>query len=90
MPDLPSLEPSREYPAVVEHQKVSGLEEVADIVEVAVGQISRSRVHYQQTRVVARLQRSLGNQVFRQVVIEVAGAHLANRGKYGGRDSGRL
>ena len=73
----PSSDPRREDTAVVEDEHVAGAEVARQIVETAVGDAAVQPREHHETRVVPGLDRGLGDQTLRQVVVEVAGLQSA-------------
>ena len=65
----------RYHLGVVEHKVVTGLHIFHDIVEMAVLDEPGIAVHHKHATGGAIRQRAVGNQFFRQVVIEIDGAH---------------
>ena len=76
----PAAQTGRYHAAVVEHQKVAGLQETADLVEVAMLRLARLTTQHHEAGVVAWLRGCLGDLLPRQVVVKVAGAHGVSSG----------
>ena len=72
--------PAPEDAAVVEYEHITGAEIVRQIVETAVGDAAVQPGEHHETRVVPGLDRGLGDQTLRQVVVEVAGLQSAEGG----------
>ena len=68
---LCSVQTGREYAAVVHDKKVTFFEVIAYIVEVVVGYLARCLVDLHQSRAVARLDGSLGDELLGKVVVKI-------------------
>ena len=73
-----AVQAGRDHPRIVEHQQVSGIDEIDEIGEPAIGVLAVARIDQQQARGDALAQRLLCNQFLRQVVIEIAELHAGN------------
>ena len=69
------LEPSGQHPALIGDQKITGSEVLSYVAEDPIFQSAGLPVENQQPRAVSRLQRNLGDTLFRQIIIEVCDIH---------------
>ena len=71
----PAQQARRKYLGVVENQKISRLEDLRKVQENLVPERSCIALQNQHARSVAGLQRALGNQLRRKVIIELVHKH---------------
>ena len=62
--------------AFVGHQQIAGAQQIGQVVEMPVRELARRSIELQKPRSIARLDRGLGNQFGRQVIIKIARLHL--------------
>lgn len=70
-----SAQARRNDAGVVQHEDISGAQEIQNIAKLAMLDTARFAVQHEEARLIARRRRMLGNQFRRQIKIEIGGAH---------------
>ena len=70
-----SQQPGRQHPGVVQDQAVAGVQILRQVVKMTVLRLPCRLVQHQQPRTVPPLQRGLGDELRRQLKIEIMGLH---------------
>ena len=76
-------QPGGQHPGIIHHQAVPRLQVLHNIIKMPVGHFSGPAVQNHQPGSVPPLQRRLGNQLFRQVIVKVAGFQIGSSFLFG-------
>src|SRR5579883_1804671 len=72
----PGVQTSRQYSGVIEHQYIARTQQLRNIAEVVMLNLSRRAAQMQQPGIVSYRQRLLGYQLFRQIISKIVDGKL--------------